>query len=167
MQFTDVRAGIELSHYYACIYRCAGRRLFWVTRGLRVQKFRISVRNVSAFVANMLTIMQPTLWWFNFVGVLGHKRSEHPHGETLLTIVRRTVTILVMLVNPYPQTVYLFANLDNIIEAAFSIYFVVVGVGMLVQLCVLMRNRVAVRQLVDHIEAIVNESEWTDLSRSL
>lgn len=119
------------------------------------------------FVTNMLTIMQPTLWWFNFVGVLGHKRSEHPHGETLLTIVRRTVTILVMLVNPYPQTVYLFANLDNIIEAAFSIYFVVVGVGMLVQLCVLMRNRVAVRQLVDHIEAIVNESEWTDFSRSL
>lgn len=107
----------------------------------------------------MLTIMQPTLWWFNFIGVLGRQRSDHPPDETLLTVVRRAVTILVLLANPYPQTVYLFANRDNIIEAAFSIYFVVVGGGMLAQLCVLVWNRVAVRQLVDRIEAIVNASK--------
>lgn len=112
--------------------------------------------------------MTHSLWWFNAMGILewsprrgiGDSSEAFRTRESLLTWLKRSLTICIMTVNPYPQTVYMMANLDNIIEAAFSIYYVFVGLGMFAQYVVLVRNRWSVRQLVRRLERIANDSNF-------
>lgn len=100
----------------------------------------------------MLRIFTSTLWWLNSLGVCGLSTSG-----TWPLRVRRILVFVILLINPYPQMVYLIRNLHDIVEASFSIYYVFVGVSILAQFSVLVKHRQAVMQLVGDIQRIANK----------
>lgn len=125
----------------------------------------------------LLDIMRNTLWWLNFIGVIGIQETasqtpsdvQHSDGATpskrkrlqWILLLRRGIVAVLVFYNPYPQFVYLLVNWHDFIESAFAIYYVAIAFGMVANFCILVLYRDEVRTLIDSIEVALNKSTIT------